>query len=349
MRSSYKKEDVCLLLKDITGLLEPLPSEERERQIQAGRHYSEMLPLEYVPGPRYMEAYEEALKNFAPSTAAAVGRLSDRIMEKKGKETVLISLARAGTPIGILLKHYIRKKYGISLPHYSISIIRGRGIDGCAMEYLLKRYQPEHLLFVDGWIGKGAILSELKKDMTEYPGVSPDIAVLADPANMTKLCGTHEDILIPSSCLNATVSGLISRTVCRKDLIGEGDFHGAAYYGELRDSDLSYGFIEAIEREFTMENPPDEQAVSGIGIEEAKEIAENFGVSDINFIKPGIGETTRVLLRRAPFKILIDEKHMQDPALMHILRLAEEKKVPIEPYPLKHYKTCGIIRKLADT
>lgn len=349
MRSSYKKEDVCLLLKDITGLLEPLPSEERERQIQAGRHYSEMLPLEYVPGPGYMEAYKEALKNFAPSTAAAVGRLSDRIMEKKGKETVLISLARAGTPIGILLKHYIRKKYGISLPHYSISIIRGRGIDGCAMEYLLKRYQPEHLLFVDGWIGKGAILNELKKDMTEYPGVSPDIAVLADPANMTKLCGTHEDILIPSSCLNATVSGLISRTVCRKDLIGEGDFHGAAYYGELRDSDLSYAFIEAIEREFTMENPPDEQAVSGTGIEEAKEIAENFGVSDINFIKPGIGETTRVLLRRVPFKILIDEKHMQDPALMHILRLAEEKKVPIEPYPLKHYKTCGIIRKLADT
>ena len=150
MRSSYKKEDVCLLLKDITGLLEPLPSEERERQIQAGRHYSEMLPLEYVPGPRYMEAYEEALKNFAPSTAAAVGRLSDRIMKKKGKETVLISLARAGTPIGILLKHYIRKKYGISLPHYSISIIRGRGIDGCAMEYLLKRYQPKNLLFVDG-------------------------------------------------------------------------------------------------------------------------------------------------------------------------------------------------------
>jgi len=348
VRSSYKKEDVCLLLKDITGLVEPLPTQEREKLIQSGRHYSEMLPVEYVPSQKYMEAYEEALKNYAALTAAAVGRLSDRIMEKKGEDAVLVSLARAGTPIGILIKHYIQKKYNVSLPHYSISIIRGRGIDDCAMEYLLKRYRPKQLLFVDGWIGKGAILKELTKDMEAYPGVSSEIAVIADPANMTELCGTHEDILIPSSCLNATVSGLISRTFYREDIIGTEDFHGAAYYGELVDSDLSYGFIEAIEKEFLMENPPEETSVFGPGIEEAEEIAETFQVSDINFIKPGIGETTRVLLRRIPWKVLIDEKHRKDPALAHIIRLAEEKNVPIENYPLRHYKACGIIRKLAD-
>ena len=39
MRSSYSKDDVILLLKDITGLVEPQSTEERERQIQAGRHY----------------------------------------------------------------------------------------------------------------------------------------------------------------------------------------------------------------------------------------------------------------------------------------------------------------------
>lgn len=348
MRTSYKKEDVCLLLKDITGMVEPLSTKERETQIQAGRHYSEMLPIEYVPGSQYMEAYEAALRSYAALTAAAVGRLSDRIMERKGKDRVIVSLARAGTPVGILIKHYIRKKYKISLPHYSVSIIRGRGIDDCAMQYLLKRYQPGQLLFVDGWVGKGAILNELRKDMARYPGVSSDLAVLADPANVTQLCGTHEDILIPSSCLNSTVSGLISRTFCRSDIIGPDDFHGAVYYGELADSDLSYAFIEAIEKEFVMDNPVEETAVGGFGIDEAKEIAEKFAVSDINFIKPGIGETTRVLLRRVPFKILIGQGHMQDTALAHILRLAEEKRVPIEQYPLKHYKACGIIRKLAD-
>lgn len=348
MRSSYRLEDVCLLLTDITGRVEPLPTKEREKQIQAGRHYSEMLPVEYVPGPKYMEAYQEALKNYAALTAAATGRLSDRIMEKKGKDTVLVSLARAGTPIGILIRRYIGRKYKILLPHYSISIIRGRGIDDCAMRYLLRRYRSKQLLFVDGWIGKGAILNELKKDMEAYPGVSSELAVLADPANVTELCGTHEDILIPSSCLNAVVSGLISRTFCRSDIIGKDDFHGAAYYEELVPSDLSYAFIEAIEKEFVMENPPEETAADGFGIEEAEEIREKFQVSDINFIKPGIGETTRVLLRRVPWKILIDENHMQDLALAHILKLAEEKNVPVEPYPLKHYKACGIIRKLAD-
>lgn len=39
MRSSYKEEDVCLLLKDITGLVTPQPTKERERLIQSGRHY----------------------------------------------------------------------------------------------------------------------------------------------------------------------------------------------------------------------------------------------------------------------------------------------------------------------
>ena len=38
MRSSYRDEDVTLLLKDITGLVKPQPTEERERLIQSGKH-----------------------------------------------------------------------------------------------------------------------------------------------------------------------------------------------------------------------------------------------------------------------------------------------------------------------
>ena len=63
MRSSYKEEDVILLLKDITGMVSPQPTKERERLIQAGRHYCEMLPIEYVPSEKYMQAYRDALKN----------------------------------------------------------------------------------------------------------------------------------------------------------------------------------------------------------------------------------------------------------------------------------------------
>lgn len=348
MRSSYSKEDVILLLKDITGLVQPQPTEERERLIQAGRHYCEMLPIEYVPSEKYMEAYRMALKDYAKPTAEAVGRLADKIIKKRGREVVLVSLARAGIPIGILVRHYIKKKYGYDVHHYSISIIRGRGIDENAMKYLLSHYPAEQILFVDGWIGKGAILGELQKDVAPYFGVSSELAVVADPANITELCGTHHDLLIPSSCLNCTVSGLISRTFLRDDIIGKEDFHGAVYYGELEKADLSHEFLEAIEKEFILEVPKDDWQPQGHGIDEVRKIAGEYGIDNINLVKPGIGETTRVLLRRVPWKVLVNEKYKEDASLEHILRLAEEKEVPVEWYPLENYKACGLIKKVAD-
>lgn len=349
MRSSYNEDDVILLLKDITGLVAPQPTKEREKLIQAGKHYSEMLPIEYVPTEIYMKVYQEALETYSEPTARAVGSLAGKIISSRGRDVVLVSLARAGIPIGILLKRYIKFKYNINIPHYSISIIRGRGIDNNAMKYLLDRHKPEQLLFVDGWIGKGAILNELKKCLTAYKGVSSEIAVLADPANVTNLCGTHDDILIPSSCLNCTVSGLISRTFLRDDIIGKDDFHGAVFYKELEKADLSYEFINAIERHFGIEPVTESIQPEGFGIDEVKEIAGHFNIDDINLVKPGIGEATRVLLRRVPWKILIDPKFMDSKQLSHLIRLAEEKCVPIEAYPMKHYKCCGIIRRMADT
>ena len=45
----------------------------------------------------------------------------------------------------------------------------------------------------------------------------------------------------------------------------------------------------------------------------------------------------------------MDEQYREDAQLAHIRRLAAEKQVPIEYYPLKHYKCCGLIKKMADT
>ena len=144
MNSSYRPEDVTLLLKDITGLVEPMSTKEREIQIQAGRSYCEMLPKEYVPSEKYLEAYEQALIHETDHTAAAVRACAERIYEEKGDKTVWVSLARAGVPIGILLKWYLRKQYGIDVPHYGISIIRGRCIDhngaSCSITPTVRRW-----------------------------------------------------------------------------------------------------------------------------------------------------------------------------------------------------------------
>ena len=78
------------------------------------------------------------------------------------------------------------------------------------MNYILAEHDSTNIQFVDGWVGKGAIFQQLKEALNDYPEVNSSIAVLADPAMLTSLAGTHEDILIPSSCLNSTVSGLIN-------------------------------------------------------------------------------------------------------------------------------------------
>lgn len=351
MRSSYSQSDVTILLKDITGKVEPLATEVREKMIQSGAHYCTMLPIEYQPTEEYMQIYNKMLELYAKENADAVAVLSDKIMERRGKGVVLVSLARAGIPAGILVKRYIRKKYEVDVPHYAISIIRGVGIDKNAMKYLLEHHEAKNLLFIDGWTGKGAINSQLKEAMKDYPAVSSELAVIADPAFITDLCGTHEDILIPSSCLNSTVSGLISRTFLRDDVIGENDFHGAVYYSELEKCDVSNSYINRIEEEFSMsvsEHSLSNAANYKTGLAKVKILAEAYGNKDINLIKPGIGETTRVLLRRVPWKILINEKSINEPGLKPIIQLAKEKGVPIEFRPLVNYKACGIIKEMAD-
>lgn len=349
MFGTYRDGDVKILLKDITGMVEPLGTQEREERIQGGVHYSEMLPIEYMPSPAYLSAYRDALARYAGMTAEAVAAVAEQIWRDKGENAALVSLARAGTPIGVLIKRYLAFRYNAAVEHYTISIIRGRGIDHVAMEYILKRHRPEHIQFVDGWTGKGAIQNELNQAMREYPGVEPGLAVLSDPGLLAGKRGTHDDFLIASSCLNATVSGLLSRTFYRKDIIGPGEFHGAAFYRELMDEDLTYSFIDAVERRFPLEGgcpegAPDASASAG---EEIDGICARFGIGDRNLVKPGIGEATRVLLRRVPWKVLVhslsDEDH-----LGHLYQLAEEKGVPLEEYPLARYRACGLIRALAD-
>ncbi|MBQ3078612.1 MAG: cysteine protease StiP family protein [Clostridia bacterium] len=351
MFSTYQLDDVTILLKDISGLITPLDTKAREKKIQSGTHYSEMLPVEYEPSEKYMRIYKIALTEYAGITADAVARAAERIWAEKQERTALVSLARAGTSIGVLLKRYIKRKYGADIAHYTISIIRGRGIDKNAMNYILERHRPEDIQFVDGWIGKGAIQRELDNAVQAFPGVKPGLAVLSDPANIADITGTREDFLIASSCLNSVVSGLLSRTFLRSDVIGEDDFHGAAFYKELMDRDRTYEFINAVEEKFNFSLPADDADNSPIkryaGLDEAKDICEKFGIHDINLVKPGIGETTRVLLRRVPWKILVyrpdDERH-----LGHIYQLAREKGVELVEYPLKHYRACGLIQTMSD-
>lgn len=355
---SYDEEDVTFLLKDISHVKIEKETVEREKNIQKGRHYSEMLPIEYKPSSAYMDLFHQSLNKYAQKVAQAVGIVSEKILRNRGKDVVLVSLARAGTPIGILIKRYLMREYNINCPHYSISIIRGKGIDENAVLYILKNHPDSEIQFIDGWTGKGAITQVLNQacdDIEEKYSIilNKDLAVLADPGHCVSTYGTREDFLIPSACLNSTISGLVSRTVLRDDLIGERDFHGAKYYKELSKEDLSNYYLHEIVKAYPhivkeakriVASEDTDSQVTWAGMKDIIKIQQDFKINDVNLIKPGIGETTRVLLRRLPWKILI--KSASNNNLEHIRVLAKEKNVEVMVYPNMTYECCGLIKPI---
>lgn len=356
---SYNKEDVVFLLKDLSDASLERGAAEREKEMQRGGHYSESLPIEYRPTEEYVRLFHGTLQDSAEALALAAGTVAELILHKRGKNVVLASLARAGTPIGILIKRYMKATYGYDWAHYSLSIIRGKGIDENALLYISQRHPDIPIQFVDGWTGKGAIrrvLSEACRDFREKYGIAlvDDLAVLADPGRCAETFGTRDDYLIPSACLNATVSGLMSRTVLRGDLIGPDDFHGAKYYREWEAEDVSNLFVDTVSARFELIKEEarlraewllaDREATRPTwqGMRDIERIQRDFGIEDVNLVKPGVGETTRVLLRRVPWRILVDRK--DNPDLKHILLLAADRGVPVEVYPELTYSCCGIIR-----
>ena len=369
---SYPADDVGWLLTDLSGAALEAPTHVREAAIQTGRaSYAESLPHEYEPSPEYRTLFRDALAESAGRIAEAVASVTEQVLELRGGEPVLVSLARAGTPVGILMRRWAREARGIDVPHYTMSIVRGLGIDANALRYLLTRHRPEQIMFVDGWTGKGAITRELAAAAAafeESDGVrlSAELAVLADPGHCVRVFGTRDDFLIPSACLNSTVSGLVSRTVFNRALIGPHDYHGAKFYRELADGDVSNEFIQAVAAHF-----PEVQArggpalpapVSGADTEPTwagwaavERIAEEHGLGPahhaVNLVKPGVGETTRVLLRRVPWKVLARPELLARDAdgrlvrgeLAHVLLLAEQRGVPVEPVEGLPYSCVGLI------
>lgn len=347
--SSYRPEDVAWLLTDVTGRVRHTAGEVRELELQMGGHYSESLPVEYEPTDAYGALVLDAIGDQAERVATAVARVADRIFEERGPNPVLVSLARAGTPAGVLIKRWMATRHGIDAAHYTMSIILGRGLDPVAIAFLLSRHTPESIVFVDGWTGKGSIARELRDSLNALgraaSGVSPDLAVLADPAGAASMWGTRRDTLIPSAMLNSTVSGLVSRTVYSTSLIPRGQFHGAEYEPTPTTTDLTALVIDSVVEKFVRVPgavADDEPEVSRVNAD-VERIGAAYGVEP-TLIKAGICETTRVLLRRLPCGVVVRE--LGDPETRHLEQLALERDVRIHVDPTMGMRAAGLIARV---
>lgn len=348
---------------DCQFLLTLLPPEytsvvDKEHLIQSGqRHYSEMISYEAPPSERYRQLFHELTSRYQRRLAREVITVAQHVISNRVCPITIVSLARAGTPFGALLCRVFRRHLKVEAEHYSISIIRDRGIDETALKYILRERNrdPRGLFFVDTWTAKGVITYELKAAISQWnkrevEQLNDELYVISDIGGTADFAATYDDYAIPSGVMNATVSGLMSRSVLN-DSISPHHFHGSVYLDHLEKEDLSEWFLDQVSHHFeslleemsshveeqldSLQNRAEEEECRLRQRQDRREASarcverwmKQYKIRDVNHIKPGVAEATRVMLRRVPACLLLRDPDHADVA--HLKLLAIEKSVPI--------------------
>ncbi|MDX8000994.1 hypothetical protein FE394_17800 [Xenorhabdus sp. Reich] len=350
---SYASDDVQFLLKPVQ--IEMTPVDVKEQLIQSGkRHYSDMLSQEPEPTPYHLELFEQALEQGAGRLATEVVMLAKALISRFGDEPiVLVSLVRAGVPLGVML-HQTLRKMGKRSYHYGISIIRDRGIDNTALSYIEQQHGTDGLVFVDGWTGKGAITTELSRSLAGRAGYSgiPRLVVLADPCGCSWLAASDDDWLIPFGIMGAPVSGMISRSIWSEE-----GLHGCVKCDHLIEFECSRLLVDSVADcrdrldlnavPEAVWHPGEKQYLLQLSKAVVSDLAEKYQIDSINRIKPGIAEATRAVLRRVPEHVLV--RSQDDPDVALLVHLARQKNIVITEVGdlIGQYRAVTIIKKVA--
>lgn len=348
---SYHENDVRFLLHKVD--VEETPVEIKEVLIQSGeKHYSEMISREPEPSQYHLDIYQKSLASNGQRLARDVIVLAKGLAKQiKNTPIILVSLVRAGVPLGVML-HQTLSSMGIESQHYGVSIIRDRGLDDVAMAQIERLHGTEGIVFVDGWTGKGAISNELEKSLKERPGYpeKPRLVVLADLCGRAWMSASKEDWLIPFGILGAPVSGLVSRSIWSPS-----GAHGCLLCHHLEPYDQSKSLVNSVsemiaslssENFQVAETSLNESALRSKCESVVSKIAAEYQITSINRIKPGIAEATRAVLRRVPQHVIVRSKTDADVALL--IHLAQEKNIDVIECgdQISPYRAITIIRKV---
>ncbi|OYY73246.1 MAG: hypothetical protein B7Y40_10195, partial [Gammaproteobacteria bacterium 28-57-27] len=128
------------------------------------------------------------------------------------------------------------------------------------------------------------------------------------------------------------------------------------YYDHLKAQDLSLRYVDDLSQraeQHAQAQPYTPQHHSAALVtprrEQVKSLIANLmqqhNVPHINLIKPGIGEATRVLLRRSPGLLILSNQAGNDVTHMH--SLAVDKNVPILiDHNIAPYQAIAIIKDI---
>lgn len=353
---SYSPEDCLFLLKEVSYDRVPAAL----RAAGQSEQFRDYLPCwEDAPPADHYDLYQSALQVHAERLASEIAVVAHALAQSKQERMVLGSLARAGTPYGILLGRALRL-IGIDAVHYSLSLIKGPGVDFAALDYILQRHGDQQFYFIDGWTGKGGIARELEQSVGRYNAsrsarFPTQLTVIADLAGVAALAATTEDYLLPSAPINAPMNGLISKTFAHDIEIGAGDFHGALIYRHLADVDRSCEFVDritawlpgALQKQLLQPVSPiseqDRQAARKRCVDELARLTKEFGCTNEDLVKHGYCETVRAMQRR-PMKAFI-LRQPGSSANSVLVKVAREAGVQIIADPHLEYECVGLCQQ----
>lgn len=336
--------------QDVTLLLEPVPASKT-----AGTEFAAKVAAEFVPDENYEAWFWMAVDEVAERLARDVATVATALHRSTTKPITLVTLVRAGTPTGVLLQRALRR-LGHQSVHYSISSVRGRGIDEAALDYIVERHAQESIVFVDGWTGKGFIAAELTESIASYnasrgTALVPSLVVLADLAGVSSLSSSGDDYLIPFSMLLGTICGLIGGSFASDQA---GQFDRVLYFDTLADRDISMRFIERMDAPVNraLRAVPQQLNWSGSQREALRRISEGFvaecisryGLDGSNSVKPGICECYRALLTRpVPMQLLVRDPVADALELRSLYTLAAGKDVEVVHDPAMPYRAAILL------
>ncbi len=341
---SYGPDDVSFLL---TFLNEAYLGQFEDAE-------GEIVEREKPPDALYLQLFHSALKKYAGRVAHDIAVLAHLLRSRASDEHLaIVSLARAGTPLGVVLVRALRL-IGLDATHYSVGLCPAYGVDARALGYVLRHFRAEQVIFFDGWTAKGTVSASLRDSVIAYNkrckvALPTRLYCLSDLAGVSAGCAGTEDYLIPSALLNATGCGLISRTFTStkvsppcwleehhelKEVMG---FHYSFFYQSLAPDDLSLIFVDAVSKLLVAAL----EAVTHLSTESNLEAATAFKQTSeqllaylkqkygyaANLVKPGITEASRAILRRKCSVLLLNNRH--NPDVAHLLTIAEASNIKV--------------------
>jgi hypothetical protein len=130
--------------------------------------------------------------------AHIVATLADTLYNKYKRFIVLVPLIKDTDTTSItvcnLIRSYLRLQYTLLIP-VTKPIDTSKSFDDSIMCDILSVYNSKDIIFVDTTTSTGNVMLYLEAACSNYEELSPRLAVLSDPANITDLKGTDTDFI----------------------------------------------------------------------------------------------------------------------------------------------------------